>query len=260
MKIKFLAIIALTVIFSLHSCEKELFFVNGNGEIKTEFRNPDIFYKLENSTSIDIIYKTADTSSITIRADDNLMKYITTEVLENTLEIKYQSGYSDLYFTEKPLITITSPRLESAVIAGTAAFSADKMSGDAVTIKMSGSGDISADQIECKEFSANVTGSGSIYIKDCQSDGSEVFLSGSGNLNIAGRSSESNFKISGSGNINAEKFMLGYASVIISGSGNAYTNIRELLNAFISGGGNIYLKGEPTIRKTISGSGRIINM
>jgi hypothetical protein len=68
----------------------------------------------------------------------------------------------------------------------------------------------------------------------------------------------SSLRISGSGDISAENLILSSAYIIISGSGDAYTNVDKSLNAVISGSGNIYLKGDPEISKTISGSGKII--
>lgn len=65
-------------------------------------------------------------------------------------------------------------------------------------------------------------------------------------------------KITGSGELFAEDFLLKSASVTLSGSGNVFTSVENDLNGVISGSGNIYLKGDPIINKTITGSGRII--
>lgn len=248
----------MTLIVSLTACFKDLLFINGNGIIKTESHRTGLFYHLENSTSIDVIYKVADTSGITIKADENLLEYIETETYDNTLEIKCRPGYSNFNFTERPLITISSPRLDKAVILGSGAFFADEMSGDEVTLKLTGSGDISAQKVLCRDFTVKITGSGNINISDLETESSDVFLTGSGNFTSRGRCTTGTLKITGSGEIKAENFDVGSASVIISGSGNAYTSIKDNLNAMISGSGNIYLKGDPEIIKTISGSGRII--
>lgn len=246
------------MIFFLTSCEDNFLLIQGNGISTTESRRADMFYRIENSTSIDIIYKTADTTGITIYADENLMQYLITEIYDNTLEIKFRSGNSHLEFKVKPLITITSPRLEKVIISGSANFSADEMSGNSVVIKESGSGSISVSKVECTDLSILLSGSGKININNCVSVSSDVYLSGSGSIAISGKSENNDLKISGSGEINAENCLLNSATIIISGSGNAYCNIKDMLTAIISGSGNIYLTGNPAITQTISGSGKII--
>lgn len=259
MKNKFIILISGAMLVFLTSCIEDFIVIRGNGISATETHRSASFYKLENSTSIDVIYKTADTTGITIRADENLIDNIITETYDNTLEIKFTSDDHHLDFKVKPLITITSPRLEKVIITGSGAFLADRMTGVDVTLKVSGSGDISTDKVSAKNLSVLITGSGNINIQECLTDLSDIFLTGSGNLNTSGQSTENSIKITGSGTIYGENYLLDSASIIISGSGNIFTNIDQKLNAIISGSGNIYLKGNPTISKTISGSGRIIN-
>jgi hypothetical protein len=259
MKNKFVILSSGAMLFALTSCIEDFMVIRGNGISTTESHRTAPFYRLENSTSIDVIYKTGDTTGITITADENLIDNIITETYDNTLEIKFIPDDHHPDFRAKPLITITSPRLEKAIISGSGAFLADRMDGVDVTIKVSGSGEISTDNVSAKNLFLLITGSGNINIKDCQTDFSDIFLTGSGNLNTSGRSADNSIKITGSGTLHAGDYLLDAASISISGSGNAFTNIDQKLNAIISGSGNIYLRGNPVISKTISGSGRIIS-
>jgi hypothetical protein len=258
MNSKCIFLIAGFLMISVGSCLDDLTPIRGNGIITTEKRRTGPFIKLENSTSIDIVYKKADTTSVTISADENLLEYIITETYNNTLEIKTSDRKTYLDFTGRPLVTITSPYLEQAFFSGSGDFLADEMSGNEVKISLSGSGDISTDYISCTGLSITISGSGTINIKDCQSNTSDISLSGSGNVQIKGQVEDCNFKISGSGAIFAENYIAGSASVNISGSANVFTYVENDLTAVISGSGNIYLKGNPTINQTVSGSGRII--
>jgi len=259
MKNKFIILIIGASLITLYSCIEDLMTIKGNGIVKTEIRRAQVFTKLENSTSIDIIYKTADTTGISIKADENLLEYIVTETVNNTLEIKFRDSNTHLDFKEKPLISISSPRLENASLSGSATFIADQMSGDAIIIKISGSGDNSVYKATCSTITVMLSGSGKLNLNNCKTNGSDVFLSGSGNINLTGQTDDCDIKITGSGEVFAENFPTKSASVIISGSGNCYTNVSNTLSAIISGSGNIYLKGNPAITQTISGSGRIIN-
>ena len=251
-------VIVIFTLLTYNSCLKDLLCIRGNGIEETEVRRAFAFNKIENSTSIDVIYKKADTTSITIRADENLLEYITTETNNNTLEIRIRNGSTCLDFDTKPLITVTSPGLKTVFESGSGTFFADEMSGNDVAIKMSGSGDISIAKVSSTGMTVTLSGSGNIDLNNCIGVNSDVFLSGSGNIRLAGQNESSNLKISGSGEINAENLMLGSAYIIISGSGDIFANVENSLTAIISGSGNIYLKGDPTISTTTSGSGRII--
>jgi hypothetical protein len=258
MKMKYIILLTGALLLSFSSCLESLLPVRGNGISATETRRSGPFNKIVNTTSIDIIYKNADTTSITIVADENLIEYIVTETNDNTLEIKTSPRNSYLDFKTPAFITITSPDLENINNTGSATFFADIISGDDVIISLTGSGDISAGTVRCTTLTVLLTGSGNININDCEGAGSDIILSGSGNITLKGESEDCMYKITGSGEIYAESYPVGSASVIISGSGNAFTNITDNLTAVISGSGNIYLKGDPAISQTISGSGRII--
>jgi hypothetical protein len=259
MKKKNIILLTVLLMISLSSCLEDILSIRGNGIIVTERRRSRMFSRLENSTSIDVVYKKADSTSITITADENLIDYIITENYDNTLEIRTRHSNTNLDFRDRPLITITSPELEEAVISGSGTFIADEMSGNTIIIKMSGSGDISADKVVGTDLTVMLSGSGHISIKDCQCESSDLFLSGSGSINIKGAAEDNKLKITGSGEVFAEDLLMGSASVIITGSGSAFTNIEHALTGIITGSGNIYVRGNPTINQTITGSGRIIH-
>jgi hypothetical protein len=258
MKKRYILLVAVASLLPLNSCLKSLLSIEGNGIAATKVRRAAGFNKIENTTSINVVYKKADTTGISITADENLIDYITTETDENTLQIKTHHNGTCLVFNTRPVITITSPNLESIFVLGSGTFLADELSGNLVSIKMSGSGNISAATVTGTDLNVTLSGSGNININNDISLSSDVFLSGSGNISISGQSESAHLKISGSGKINGENWKLESADILISGSGDTYSNIEHSLTALISGSGNIYLKGDPIINKTISGSGRII--
>jgi len=258
MKSKLIILAIAVIIIPVTSCLEDLQIIRGNGIVETQTRRSGNFYKVENSTSIDVIYKKADTTGITIRADENIIGFIITETFDNTLEIKIRPNNTILHFNERPLIIITSPRLEAAYISGSGTLIADEISGNAVSLRMSGSGDISADQVTCTDLSVMLSGSGNINLKNSLTVNSDLFLSGSGTININGHGTSCHLKNSGSGRVYVENFILKIATATISGSGDVYMNVEDSLVGTISGSGNIYLKGNPEISQTVSGSGRII--
>ena len=151
MKNKFIILISTAMIFSITSCLEDCMVITGNGLSVTETHRTASFNKLENSTSIDVIYKTADTTGITITADENLIDYILTETFDNTMEIKFHSDNNHFDFRRETSYNNNIPRLEKAIF-GSSAFLADKMSGDDVTLKISGSGTFLPTMFHAKIF------------------------------------------------------------------------------------------------------------
>jgi hypothetical protein len=240
------------------SCVKDILCIDGNGIVEDQRRNAQAFHQIENSTLADVIYKKADSVSITIKAETNILSHIVTETSNGVLEIRTDPGSACFSHTQQPVITVTSPGLDNLVLTGSGGIIADSLSGNSVSIKLTGSGHVSAAVISGKDLSVTITGSGDIDIVKASVQNSDLRISGSGDINIKGNSDKGNMSISGSGDILADDFLILASTETISGSGNIHTHVANSLTATISGSGNIYLKGNPTITQVISGSGRII--
>jgi len=258
MKNRYLFIPGFILLLLLTSCIKSLLCVRGDGIIEEETRRVTSFNQIENSTSFDVIYIKADTTGVSIKAEQNILNYIETNVYNNTLEVRTSPGSICLDYREKPLVTVTSPALTRIVSSGSGDILADQMSGENLSAKLTGSGDVSIESMTGSNIDILLTGSGDLEVMQSVCLESDCQISGSGNITISGECNDAHLKITGSGNIYSSEFLTNSASVIISGSGSAYTTIWEYLNGLISGSGNIYVSGNPEIDQTVTGSGRII--
>jgi hypothetical protein len=256
MKRTFLIILALSIIAT--SCFKDIFCVRGNGIMETQPRSITNFDEVENSTAVNVIYKRADSVSLVINAESNLMGYIITQTVNGRLEIKTNPGGSCLDFHQQPVVMITSPGLNNIISTGSGDINADTLWGNSANILLSGSGDVNTESVICENFIIKVTGSGNVDILDASCENPDLSITGSGDINIKGSAVSGQFLISGSGNINSGELVVNASNVTISGSGNLFTSVVNTLNAVLSGSGNIYLKGDPSINQIISGTGRII--
>ncbi len=97
MKKKYIVLISGALLILLSSCLENLLPVRGNGIPDKEIRRSGSFIKIIITTSIDIIYKKADTIGITLEGDENLLEYVVTETYDNTLEIKTLPGNRQNY-------------------------------------------------------------------------------------------------------------------------------------------------------------------
>jgi hypothetical protein len=224
----------------------------------TEVRRTATFNHLENTTAFDVIYKKADSISVSITAEENLIEYILTETRDNILTIKTLPGTRCFDYTDRPVITVTGPNLTGAVLTGSGNMIADEISGETVSIKLTGSGDLNAESVITGNLFVTLSGSGDLNIGDASCENSDLLITGSGSIELNGVCDSGKLKITGSGNINSSDFTIGAALITISGSGNAFTTVAFSLTGILSGSGNIYVRGNPSITQTVTGSGRII--
>ena len=229
-------VLILALAFSLSSCWED-YSINGNGIVATESRWASYFDEIQSSGPfiVDVIY--GEEYSIEVTAEDNLLEYIVTDVDNDKLKIRTQTGHN-LHYHHPMQVQITMPRLNEA--------------------RLSGSGKIRTGTFEVDHFSAHLSGSGEIE--------SEVFarevgvrISGSGKVILSGETVEIDMGISGSGKILSYDLLQQYCDVKISGSGDAYVNVERRLDVSISGSGDVLFVNTPDIQSRISGSGKVID-
>ena len=212
--------------------------VKGNGDIITKTRSVSNYDKIGVAGAFDVKLFKGKEGEITIKADENLMEYIITEVKNGNLKIKSKKGYN---IRASKTIVITVPF------------------DDISAVSLAGSGDIySDDVIDSSNLKLSLAGSGNfnlaISTKKLTSS-----IAGSGNLTLKGDANEFTCSIAGSGNINAYDLKAKVATVKIAGSGNVKVHVTNEIHAKSAGSGNIYYKGNPSIEKTSSaGSGSIV--
>jgi hypothetical protein len=240
------------------SCIDNLVYIDGDGNITTERRRIGSFNEIQNTTAFDVVFTRSDTTGIRVTADRNILDNIIAETSGGVLEIRTEPEYASFRYTQRPLIEVSGPELESVFLSGSGNLVADRMEGDEVEVRLSGSGQVRLYSIDCSDLSVSLSGSGRISIDEAECTESDILISGSGNILLEGVCEISTVRISGSGNLYADKFRSVKAEVTISGSGDAYTLVSEELSGLISGSGNIYYSGNPLIKVRITGSGRVI--
>lgn len=250
----FFAIIA----FGTSSCLESIICIEGNGNLKTESRKVNEISELVNTTSLDIVYRKADSVSITITAESNLIDHIVTSSSGGRLEIRTDPRNTCFDYTLRPLITITSPSLSAFDLTGSGSFEGDSIHAANVEIRSTGSGNLYAGFVNSDDLLIGISGSGDVSVTSAVCLESDFTLTGSGNLEIAGKAGKGTMRVSGSGDVKSSGYEITAATETTTGSGNIYTLVINTLNAVISGSGNIYVKGNPVINQTVTGSGRVI--
>jgi hypothetical protein len=241
------------------SCIKDIICIKGNGDFQTQSRSTNNFNEIVNTTSIDVIYRKADTISINIYAESNYFDNISTRTTNGRLELRTEPRNACFDHKRRPYIVVTSPAVDVLELTGSGDFAADSLSGNNVEMKLTGSGDLETEYISSSNMKITITGSGDAEFSNVAFDEADFTLTGSGDLSISGTGTSLIARVTGSGNVEAGELPVISADLTITGSGNIFTQVSDQLKAVISGSGNIYLKGNPVIDQTITGSGRIIN-
>lgn len=230
-------IISLFVLsFGTISCVDEI-FLEGNKDVQTEIRRASGFEEITSSGDFKVSVYSGDTYSVEVKAESNLLSYIETDVMGNTLKIRTR-GIRNLVQNYPIEVFITTPVLKGLSLSGSGRIKTDGFMSDQFKIALSGSGDIDT-AISADILRANVSGSGTIFLE--------------------GDARSGEFVISGSGRIKSYPFEQDNCQTIISGSGDMYVNASETIDARISGSGRVYYINHPVIHTSISGSGRVVN-
>ena len=250
--------------------------VNGSGTVTSEQRSVSDFSKVELKSIGNLTIKQGDKESLTIKADENILPYITTEVVNDTLVIGMKPNINAVP-TSTIEYTLVVTSLSSVVLSGFGNISADDLKGDDIQMVVSGSGDINVGSVDAKSMALCLTGFGNITTDKVKADSSVLDLTGSGDISINslegtdlsltisgfgnatldGKVKEQVVKLTGSGSFHGDDLQSEDANITISGLGNANVWAEKNLDLSITGSGNVEYYGDPTLNQSITGLGKV---
>jgi hypothetical protein len=155
----------------------------------------------------------------------------------NSLIITRKPGKYNGY-TQGVTVTVTSPGIAAAVIAG--------------------SGDMTITRVAGPSFKGAIAGSGDMIVKDLRVNMTSIDLTGSGNFRAAGTAGVTSLSIAGSGDLEGAALTSSSASISSTGSGDAAIVSRGKTAISITGSGDVTVTGtsDCVISKTGTGDGR----
>lgn len=210
--------------------------IQGSGDITREDREVSGFDKVDFSGFGRVLVSQGDEESLSIEVDDNLLQYINTAVVGDTLEIDFDENVL-LKPSDSIIFRLSVIDLVAIDVSGAGSFEIGQFAGETLDITMSGAGKIDVDSIEAIEIS--------------------VVVNGAGNISIAGAVEVQEVEVSGVGDYNALDLESDQATVNISGAGDADLWVHDELNITISGAGNVSYYGDPQVNQSISGLGSV---
>jgi hypothetical protein len=168
------------VLFTATSCGWRS--VRGNGNVISENRNEASFNGVKTAGSFDLYVTQGETTSIRIEAEENLLKYITTEVEDGVLKVRVRRGVN-LRPRKDMKVFVTAPNFKQLGIAGSGNIIAesDIKSSDNMEFSIAGSGDVRVSTIDAPKITVRISGSGSATIAGSTRD-AEFRIAGSGDI------------------------------------------------------------------------------
>ena len=200
------------------------------------------FSAIDAGGSFDVFITQGEAESVKVDAPANMLDHIITEVKNGVLMLHNKNDHwhwSDVMGSYHHIaVYITAKNLNAISVTGSGdVFFKNGISANVLKLDLSGSGDMS----------------GKLNVKTLQST-----LSGSGDLQISGNAGNEIIEMSGSGDYHAGDVRSANAAIRISGSGDAYLNVSNKLDASSSGSGDIrYTGAVKNVSSKKSGSGDI---
>ncbi len=235
-KLKIFYILTLSVLVSGCIFPVRYTRVLGSGEVITETRHVSGFTAVELSGIGTLIIEQGSNESLEITAEDNILKYLKSDVHGRNLRLDVDDFVS-IEPTKEIIYHLTVKNLER--------------------IETSGLGNIEVEALDTPKLNFKISGSGNANIEDLQADSLRLEVSGLGNMKIAGSVEDQRIELSGAGNYNAEDLKSSKAKIEISGTGKATMWVENDLDVELSGMGNLQYYGSPILSTKISGMGTV---
>ena len=211
-----LAVIIIIIFFIKNNLTKNK--IQGSGNIISESRELNNFTSITLLGSIDVNIKTSESNNCVVVADDNLIPYIKTEVVNNKLNISLNESYSS---EDKLVVNINTPNYDEVSLSGSGNINILDFKNNNLSLNISGSGNMTGNG-EVETLVVKINGSGNLMSKEIKSKSATIIINGSGDGEVFASDSIS-AKINGSGNIeyfgNPEN-----VDSIINGSGDIKSN------------------------------------
>ncbi len=195
--------------------------VQNAGPVQTESRDVSNFTAVNFAAVGDLTITQGDSESLTIQAEDRILRQLKTEVKDGTLTIRTQQESINSLNTVKGIYyTLTVKRL------------------DALTL----------------------SGAGNVHATNIKTDRLAVTLSGAGTCEMAGEVGQQSIVLSGAGRYNGGNLKSQSTQAIVSGIGSATVWATDSLSANLSSVGSIQYYGSPQVSKNITGLGSVVSM
>jgi hypothetical protein len=205
--------------------------VSGKGVPEKYDINVGEYNEIKIEGNCEIQYYAAPSNTVTLEVQPNLREYFVVKVENGELIIRITKRIS--YSNKPPVLTVSTPTLNSLSIEGICTFNAnDKIKADTFNLEINGAGSGKA-ELDVNCLKAN--------------------MSGAGSFELSGKADNAEIELSGAGELKAFLLQIREASVDFSGAGAIRISCSEKLQIDASGAGTVEYRGSPSLSLNTSG-------
>lgn len=213
----------------------------GSGQTTQRSFDVGAFENVALAGSQDVIVTVGGPASVRAQGDPDIIDRLDIRVEGGTLKIgtKKNSNWTVGFMRNRKPVTIyvTTPRLASAVVAG--------------------SGDMKVDKVEGDRFEGAVAGSGDLQIAAIRVNQAEFSVAGSGDVMAAGTAERLTAKLAGSGDIELAGLAARHAELSVAGSGDLRARASDTASVSLVGSGDVSVAGAAKCTISKRGSGDV---
>lgn len=190
--------------------------IEGSGVPASQTRDVAAFKSVELAGGNNVVIQVGEKQSVVVKADDNLLNHVTTNVKSGTLVIGNTPG--SLTAKSPMSVEVNVPSLEAVTLAGGGNIVVSGIKTESLTVTLSGGGNLTGSgtatsldvtvsgsgnvwftQLAASYVQAVVSGSGTIYVTATKS--LDAFVPGSGTIIYSGNPQDVTKSVTGSGAI-----------------------------------------------------------
>jgi hypothetical protein len=181
-----------------------------------------------------LVIEQGESESLTIDAEERVLRRIETAVQDGTLYIRPDRGFRT---REEIVYSLT----------------VDDLTG----IELSGAGQAQMRRLETGALSLTLSGAGALAIEELIADTLDIQSSGNVSVTLKGAVDTQTVSFGQAGTYDAEDLESRAATVSVDGAAQAIVNVSESLDATASGAASITYLGDPTVSESTSGVGSV---
>ncbi|MFK7998224.1 MAG: head GIN domain-containing protein [Polyangiales bacterium] len=230
--------------------------VDGSGTALEEVRplTPEVTHVSVHGEGLLVVTQGSDTS-LRIRADDNIVPLLRSEIVAGVLTLGPEDGVSP--DSENALVYgLTLPRIESVETSGATRAQIGPVEGPHFELRTSGASQARAESITAERVAFVSTGASSID-SALEAAAANVSLSGSSRIELRGRTNEQEVEASGASEYRGRTLRSHRAEVRASGSSACELFADESIRVDGTGASNVRYQGGGQVSRSLSGAASV---
>lgn len=194
----------------------------GNGIISEKTFEVEDFSRIKLSIPADVTYSVADTPSMVVKVDENLMEYVTVSVENGTLKVG--SKNSSFRNFKKLAVTLSSTALERLDCDGAVDFtSTGVICGETFKMQVNGAADVEIPSLDVKRAAFEINGAGDLDVNLVDADEVTLQISGAGDADLSGAAREVKVTVNGTGDVDLSRLQYETLDKKVNGVGSVKT-------------------------------------